>query len=107
MTARVSRMNLIRWITPEGFEEKEEGEYVLPWDGDVPVQVGESFSVYTDRTPPNGNPKLLVRGIVVSVEREFLEVVTIKDEVKAALYTTTIHLDAVEGSRIDDPQLLR
>ena len=72
MTARVSRMNLIRWIKPEEFEEKEEGEYVLPWDGDVPVQVGESFSVYTDRTPPNGNPKLLVRGIVVSVEREFL-----------------------------------
>ena len=95
MTARVSRMNLARWITTEEFGEQEEGEYVLPPDEDVPVQVRESFSVYTDRTLPKGNPQLLVRGVVVSVEREFLEVVAIKDEVKTALYTTTIHLAAV------------
>ena len=107
MTTRVSRMNLIRWNTPEQSEEQAQGEYVLPWDGDVPVQVGESFSVYTDRTPTNGNPKLLVRGVVVAVEREFLEVIAIKDVVNAALYTTTIHLAAVEGSGIDHPQPLR
>ena len=47
-----------------------------------------------------------LNGVVVSVEREFLEVVAIKDEVKAALYTTTIHLAAVEGNGIDYPQLL-
>ena len=88
-------MNLARWITTEEFGEQEEGEYVLPPDEDVPVQVRESFSVYTDRTLPKGNPQLLVRGVVVSVEREFLEVVAIKDEVKTALYTTTIHLAAV------------
>ena len=40
------------------------------------------------------------------LKREFLEVVAIKDEVKAALYTTTIHLAAVEGRGIDYPQLL-
>ena len=98
MTARVSRINLVCWNTPEQSEEQAHREYVLPWDEDVPVQVGETFSVYTDHTPPNGTPKLLVRGIVVSVEREFLEVVPIKDEVEAALYTTTIHLAAVEDS---------
>ena len=42
MTARVSRMNLARWITTEEFGEQEEGEYVLPSDEDVPVQVGET-----------------------------------------------------------------
>ena len=107
MTARVSRMNLVRWNIPEQSEEQAQGECVLPWDEDVPVQVGETFSIYTDHTPTNGNPQLLVRGVVVSVEREFLEVVAIKDEVKVALYTTTIHLAAVEGIGIDAPQPLR
>ena len=98
MTAKVSRINLVCWNTPEQSGEQEEREYLLPWDGDIPVQVGETFSVYTDHRPPKGTPSLLVRGIVVSVEREFLEVPPIKDEVEAALYTTTIHLAAVGDS---------
>ena len=98
MTAKVSRVNLVCWNTPEQSGEQEEREYVLPWDGNIPVQVGETFSVYTDHTPPKGTPSLLVRGIVVSVEREFLEVPPIKDEVETALYTTTIHLAAVGDS---------
>ena len=52
MTARVSRINLVCWNTPEQSEEQAHREYVLPWDEDVPVQVGETFSVYTDHTPP-------------------------------------------------------
>ena len=101
------RMNLVCWNTPEQSEKQAQREYVLPWDGDIPVQVGETFSVYTDHTPPNPPTKLLIRGIVISVEREFLEVVAIKDDVEAALYTTKIHLAALEDSGLNHPQLLR
>ena len=36
-----------------------------------------------------------------------MEVVAIKDDVEAALYTTKIHLAALEDSGLNHPQLLR
>ena len=68
---------------------------------ELDVHTGDTFSVYTDRTPLNGQPKLHIRGTVTSVEREFLEVVADHHGVRAAQYTTTIRLYAAEGAGLD------
>ena len=78
-----------------------QGCYVLPGGHELDVHTGDTFSVYTDRTPLNGQPKLHIRGTVTSVEREFLEVVADHHGVRAAQYTTTIRLYAAEGAGLD------
>ena len=101
MSAAMSRLNIVTWPIPGQPPGDPQGRYALPGGHELDVHTGDTFSVYTDRTPPNGQPKLHIRGAVTSVEREFMEVVADQYGIRAAHYTTTIRLDAAEGAGLD------
>ena len=95
-------MDIVTWNVPgQTPGEPQGGQYALPADHVLEIHTGETFSVYTDHTPPNGQPELHLRGTVTSVEREFMEVAAEQCGVRAAQYTTTVRLDAREGVGLD------
>ena len=101
MSATISRLNIVTWQIPGQPIGEPQGSYTLPGGHALDIHTGDAFSVYTDRTPPNGQPKLHIRGTVTSVEREFMEVVADQYGVRAAQYITNIQLDAAEGAGLD------